>query len=115
MKVFMIILLAALTLLALASGISKILLVPRDVEFFGAYGFTDTTLILFGLVQVAGGILLIIPKTRIVGAALVGITFLISAFLLVLAGDIPAAVVTVLAIVGLGLIVKKAIKPNNIQ
>jgi uncharacterized membrane protein YphA (DoxX/SURF4 family) len=107
MKIVLIVLITILALLALASGVTKIMLLPRDVEFFGAYGFTNLTLIIFGIAQVAGGILLIAPKTRVYGAVLVGITFLVSAYLLVLAGDIPAAVITVTAIAGLGVVAIK--------
>lgn len=106
MKIVLILLLILLTLLALASGAAKIMLLQRDVEFFGSFGFTHPMLIFFGIAQVAGGVLLIAPKTRFYGAALIGITFLVSAFLLVLAGDIPAAAITVVAILALGAIVK---------
>lgn len=93
-------------LLALASGVAKILLLPNEVEFFGAYGFSTAALIVFGLVQLAAAVLLIAAKTRALGAGLAGITFLISAVLLVMAGNIAAAAVTGLAILGLGAVVK---------
>jgi hypothetical protein len=40
--------LAILTLLAVSSGITKILLMPQDVNFFGKFGFSDPILIAFG-------------------------------------------------------------------
>ena len=106
MKFVYLILLTVLMLLALASGVAKILLLPREVEFFAAYGFSSAMLMVFGLVQLAGALLLIAVKTRMLGASLVGITFVISAVLLVMAGNFAAAAVTGLAMLGLGAAVK---------
>lgn len=45
MKVVFIIILFVLILLALSSGISKVLLMPQEVEFFGKYGFSNPPLL----------------------------------------------------------------------
>ncbi len=47
----------------------------QDSRVFGQYGFNNPFLIGFGIVQLFGGILLAIPKTRVVGAVIVAITF----------------------------------------
>ncbi|MEE9336045.1 MAG: DoxX family protein [Granulosicoccaceae bacterium] len=112
MKIFYYIVLVILIFLAVSSGISKIMLMEQDVEFFGQYGFTSSILIVFGAVHIIGGILLALPKTRIVGAVVVGISFLISAVVLILAGNIPVAVVTFLALL---LLVFVAKKPPNVN
>ncbi|WP_126454745.1 hypothetical protein [Sulfuriflexus mobilis] len=39
--------LAILVFLAASSGVTKIMLMPQDVEFFGNYGFTNPILMLF--------------------------------------------------------------------
>ena len=106
MKIVLGILLTVLVLLALASGVAKVLLLEREVIFFGAYGFGAPVLVLFGLVQILGAVLMILPMTRVLGAALVGLTFVISALLLVHAGDLPTAFFTVVAIIGLGVVIK---------
>lgn len=106
MKIIFYIVLVVLVLLAVLSGTSKILLMSQDVEFFGKYGFSDFALIVFGLVQLVGGILIAIPKTRSVGALLVATTFLVSAVLLVLSGNIPIGLVTLLFVGLLGFVVK---------
>ena len=67
MKAVSIGILAILTLLAVSSGITKILLMPQDVNFFGKYGFSDPILIAFGSVQLLGGLLLVFTKTRFAG------------------------------------------------
>jgi len=108
MKVVFTIILLVLILLALSSGISKVLLMPQEVEFFGKYGFSNPLLLAFGLVQVIGGLLMIFTRTRFAGAALVAITFLISLAVLLMAGNIPVAVVTLIAALLLGVIMKQS-------
>ncbi len=107
MKIFVNIVLAVLVLLAISSGTTKILLMEQDVEFFGKYGFTNPILVAYGAIQLIGGILLVLPKTRTVGAIIVAITFLISAVVLVLSGNIPVTIVTLVCVILLGLIVKQ--------
>lgn len=106
MKVALAILLAILTVLALFSGITKIALMPQDVEFFGHYGFSNAMLISFGVAQVIGGILLPFKKTRFWGAAIVAITFLISLAMLLMDGNIPVSVITAVATLLLFVVMK---------
>jgi hypothetical protein len=104
MDIVLKVILAVLVFLAVSSGVTKIMLTPQDVEFFGAYGFSDPILIAYGAAQVVGGVMLIIRRTRFTGAVIVAITFAISAIVLVVAGKIMVAIVTVVAILMLGTI-----------
>lgn len=106
MRIAFAVLLAILTFLAVASGMTKILLMQQDVEFFGRYGFTNPALIAFGLVQLIGGILLPFKKTRFSGAAIVASTFLASLVILLMDGNIPISIVTLIATLLLFLIMK---------
>ena len=111
MKAVSIIILATLTLLAVSSGITKILLMQQDVEFFGKYGFSDPILIAFGLAQLVGGLLLVFTKTRFVGAAIVAVTFLVSLAILLIEGNVPVSIITVVATLLLGVVMKQSWKP----
>lgn len=111
MKTVSIIVLTILTLLAVLSGITKILLVQQDVDFFGKYGFSGPTLIAFGLVQLLGGLLLVLTKTRFVGAAIVAVTFLVSLAMLLMDGNIPASIITLVAILLLCAVMKQSWQP----
>ena len=111
MKIFFNVILVILVFLAVSSGITKIILMQQDVEFFGKYGFTDPILIAYGASQLLGGILLVLPKSRIFGAALVAITFLISAVVLAMEGNIPVTIVTLIFVLLLGVIIKRSL--NN--
>ena len=112
MRVISTIILAMLVLLAAASGITKILLLQQDVDFFGKYGFSDPILIGFGLIQLLGGLLLIFEKTRFTGAAIVAVTFLISLALLLVEGNIPASIITLVATLLLGIVMKQSWRPT---
>jgi len=111
MKVVSRIILAILTLLAVSSGITKILLMQQDVDFFGKYGFSSPMLIVFGSVQLLGGLLLVFPKTRIVGAAIVAVTFLVSLAMLLMDGNMAVSIITLVAILLLGVVMKQRWRP----
>jgi len=108
MSLILKIVIVILVLLAVSSGVTKIMLMPQDVEFFGAYGFSNPMLIAFGLAQFVGGVMMVIPKSRMYGAVIVAITFLTSLVLLVLVGNYPVAGVTALATVLLGWVAKSS-------
>lgn len=112
MKAVSTIILVILILLAVSSGITKILLMQQDVEFFGKYGFSNPILVAFGLIQVIGGLLLVFTKTRFVGAVIVAITFLISLVVILIEGNIPVGIATVIAMLLLGVVMKQSWKPT---
>jgi len=99
--------LAILVFLAVPSGLTKVMLMPQDVEFFGRYGFTNSLLIGYGALQILGGVLMILRKTRLIGAAIVAVTFLISLVVLLLEGNILISIVTAIAIALLVAIMKQ--------
>ncbi|MDX2416331.1 MAG: DoxX family protein [Xanthomonadales bacterium] len=105
------IILVVLVLLAVSSGVTKILLMQQDVDFFGKYGFSDPILVIYGLVQLIGGLLLVFTKTRFVGAAIVAVTFLISLVVILVEGNIPVGIITVITILLLGVIMKQSWQP----
>ena len=110
MKVAYTIILVILIFLAISSGITKVLLMQRDVEFFSQYGFSNIILITYGAVQLIGGVLLPFGKTRFVGAAIVASTFLISFVVLLMDGNIPVSIVTIAMTLLLGVVMKQSWK-----
>ena len=107
--------LVVLIFLAISSGITKILLMQQDVDFFGKYGFTNTILIAYGAVQLLGGILMIFNKTRFYGAAIVAATFIVSLVVLLMEGNVPVSIVTVVATLLLAVVVKKSWKTESLK
>lgn len=111
MKAVSTIILVVLILLAVSSGITKILLIQQDVDFFGKYGFSNPILVIYGCVQLIGGLLMVFARTRFVGAAIVAVTFLISLVVIALEGNIPVGVVTLIATMLLGVVMKQSWRP----
>ena len=109
MKVPQIVILAVLVFLAVSSGVTKIMLMPQDVMFFGDYGFTNPLLVIFGAVQVIGGLMMMFVRTRVICANAVAITFVISVVVLVLAGSVGPTIATLLALVFLGLTIRRTL------
>ena len=105
-KIVFTIILVILMFLAISSGITKIVLMQQDVDFFGKYGFSNPILIAYGTVQLIGGVLLPFRKTRFVGAAIVATTFLISLVVLLIEGNIPVSIATIVATLLLGVVMK---------
>ena len=97
MNIYLNVILAILVFLAVSAGVTKIILIPQDVELFGNYGFTNPILISYGAVQV-------------IGALIVAITFLISAVVLIMAKNIPVTIITFVAVLMLGVIMKQSLK-----
>jgi len=109
MKIAFAIILTMLTLLAIASGTTKVMLLPQDVDFFGRYGFSNPILVAFGATQIIGGALLPFNKTRCIGAAIVAITFLVSLVVLILDGNIPVSIITLVMTLLLGVVMKRSL------
>ncbi len=108
MKVVSTAILVILVFLAVSSGTSKLMLMEQEVNFFIGNGFTRSTLMAFGFVQVLGGLLMVFAKTRFVGAAIVAITFLVSLVMLISDGNLPVSIVTTVAIALLGVVMKQS-------
>ena len=88
--------LVLVTVLGIAAGIPKIMRMPNEVEFFETAGLGADLVVVFGLLQLAGGLLLVSQKTRIWGASVVAVMFLGSAVMLLVTGEIAFGFVSVL-------------------
>ena len=113
MKILHTLILIILVFLAITSGVTKVLLMQQDVDFFGAYGFNNTHLIMFGTIQILSGIALVFKKSRVVGAIVLAATFVISAVVLAISGNIPVTVITLVFVGLLGLVVHNTISSNR--
>ena len=78
MKIFLKINWILTTILSIATGVYKLLQQEADIELFKAIGFNEITIIVFGLIQLIGGVLLIPNKTRKLGAYIMILTFIIA-------------------------------------
>ena len=105
MKILSILNLVVLTLLALASGVVKMRPTPEDLDFFGTVGMDATGIVLFGTAQIVGGLLMMLPRTRVPGATIVLLTFGASAALLFATGTPGFGLLTMLPMLLLVLVI----------
>lgn len=85
-----------LALLSIAAGIPKILQLPQELDFLQAIGFTAIAVSVLGVVQLAGGLLLFFKRSRVPGAILAGLAFLISSIAIFFGGNTAFALISLL-------------------
>ncbi|MCK7595462.1 hypothetical protein [Pseudomarimonas salicorniae] len=96
MRIFKAVLLVLLVLLNLAAGIPKILQMPQELEFLAHLGLSPIAVSILGVIQFSGGGLLVLSKTRVVGAASGLIALVVSAIALFIAGSAGMGLLTLL-------------------
>ena len=92
-------------LLGFTAGIPKIMRVPDEVYFFEHSGIGAGALIPFGVVQVLGGVLVLIPRTRLWGAGLTALMLAGSTYMLVSTEQLVFAIVSTLPIMMAGVVI----------
>ena len=80
------------------------LLVPEESEFLAQFGFTDPVTMTFGALQITGGLLLLVPATRLYGAVLCALCFAASFGMILTTGDLLFACVSLLPVLISGFI-----------
>ena len=100
--------LVLVTVLSIAAGIPKIMQIPNEVGFFETVGLGANSVVVFGLLQLAGGLLLVSQKTRMWGASVVALMFLGSAAMLLLTGAIAFGFVSVLPVLMAAIVIKES-------
>ena len=109
MKIAITIVAILIGLLSIAAGAAKLALVPEEVAFLGQFGFGTVLIVLFGVIQVLGGLLLIVPKSRLYGALVVAFAFALSAVLLLLAGNASFAGVSLVPVILAGFVAYRSL------
>jgi hypothetical protein len=66
---------AAIALLSIAAGLAKVMHSPQEMEFLQGLGLSSFLIMVFGLVQITGGVLIAPKTTRLPGAILVALRF----------------------------------------
>ena len=87
-----------LTLLSISTGAVKLAGMAEEMEIFRAAGFPDALTVVFGVVQVAGGLLLLPNVTTRYGAWVMVPTFVIASGVLFVNGLLPFGVFSLLFI-----------------
>jgi hypothetical protein len=93
-----------LALLSIAAGVPKLIQLPQELGFLQAIGFNAAMVSLLGIVQIAAGVTLAVPRSRFLGAVAVTIGFLISTIALFVAGNSAIGAVSLLPVLLAGYI-----------
>lgn len=78
MKIFYKVVLVLTILLSISTGIFKIMQQEADIQLFRALGFNEIMTTILGVIQLAGGVMMIFPKYRKRGALIMIPTFMIA-------------------------------------
>lgn len=105
MKIVNIIIIAVVALLSIAAGLAKVMQSPQEMEFLQGLGLSSVLIVIFGLVQIVGGVLLAPKKTRMVGAVMVTLGFVVSTVLIFIAGNVAFGLFSLIPAALAGMIV----------
>ena len=78
MKIFYKIVLVLTILLSISTGIFKIMQQEADIQLFRTLGFDEIMTTILGVIQLAGGILMIFSKYRKIGGLIIIPTFIVA-------------------------------------
>jgi hypothetical protein len=109
---------AAIALLSIAAGLAKVMQSPQEMEFLQGLGLSSFLIMVFGLVQITGGVLIAPKKTRLPGAVLVALGFAVSAVLIFIGGNVAFGLFSLIPAALAGMIIYQALrttqnKPSN--
>ena len=95
-RVIVTVLVYILAALSVAAGIPKIMQMPQELGFLQSLRFPPIAVSVLGVVQVLGGVLLVFRKTRLPGATLAGLAFLVSSLAIFMGGNMQFGLVSLL-------------------
>lgn len=118
MKFVNIFIVAAIALLSIAAGLAKVMQSPQEMEFLQGLGLSSFLIMVFGLVQITGGVLIAPKTTRLPGAILVALGFAVSAVLIFIGGNVAFGLFSLIPAALAGMIIYQALrttqnKPSN--
>ena len=111
MRILNIVLIVIIVLLSIAAGSAKVMAVPEEVRFLERFGFSIALISAYGIGQILGGLLLALPKTRMIGAVITIVAFSISTVLIVVSGNVVFGLVSVVPIALTCFVVAQTRKP----
>ena len=109
LKVIHILIVLAIAILSVAAGLAKVLQSQHEIEFLQGLGLSMFLIIVFGLLQIIGGVLMAPEKTRMPGAVLVALGFMVSAVLVFIGGNVTFGLISVIPAALAGVIGYKAL------
>lgn len=100
-------------LLSISTGVFKLLQEKADIELFETIGFSIPMVTALGAIQLLGGLLLILPSTRKVGAYTMILTFALASVAVFANGLLVFGIVSLLFIVMAALVLVMGNRNNT--
>ncbi|MGI9264850.1 MAG: hypothetical protein ACR2QU_07965, partial [Gammaproteobacteria bacterium] len=88
----------ALAILSAAAGVPKIQQMPQELDFLGRIGISHTGVLVLGVLQLSGGLLILWKKSRLTGAAIAGLMFLVSSIAIFAGGNMSFGLISLLPV-----------------
>ena len=93
---------AVLSLLFLIAGLPKLAGVDAAMSQFSDWGFSPTFMVIVGVVEIVGAVLLLFPATASIAAAMLAVVMVGAIVTHAVAGELLFAIMPVLMLLGLG-------------
>ena len=113
MKIVNIVIIAIIALLSIAAGLAKVMQNQQEMEFLQSFGLSSFLIVAFGLIQIAGGVLLVPRKTRMTGGVLAALALLVSAVLIFVGGNLVFGLVSLIPVALACLIIYQSARYNH--
>lgn len=98
MKIVNVVIIAIISFLSISAGLAKVMQTQQEMEFLQGVGLSSFLIIVFGLVQVSGGVLLMPRKTRMLGAVLATSALFVSTVLIFVGGNLVFGLISIIPI-----------------
>ncbi|HKJ17301.1 MAG TPA: DoxX family protein [Xanthomonadales bacterium] len=98
MQILKISLITILVLMSLIAGVAKIMQMPQELGFLEHIGMTERAVMILGVIQATGGVLLAIPMARATGAILAVAALAVSGLALFVSGNTSVGLITLFPI-----------------
>lgn len=108
------VILTLLVLISVGAGIPKIMQMPQELGFLAHIGLSAVGVTLVGVVQLAGGVLMLPVRTRLIGAILAVIGLLVSAIALLKGGNMVMGLVSFIPLaMGISVVVQCVLQKDG--
>jgi len=99
LKIVSILIISVIALLSISAGLAKVMQTEQEMVFLQSFGLNSVLIVAFGMIQIAGGVLLVPSKTRMFGAVLATSALLVSTILIFVGGDLVFGLLSIIPIV----------------
>lgn len=94
--IVIVVMIYALAVLSIAAGVPKILQIQQELDFLRNIGFSSVGVLVLGVLQFTGGILLFWKRSRLPGAVIASFALLVSSTAIFVGGNTSFGLISLL-------------------